>query len=102
MNYKKYEMEIKADIDKTKKILNFMESYNASSKIQSVLFRSTSFTKSKAIGWLKKHGFKHGKYDGPGEYGKYHRFRQFNPNSTKKHRISKHPIQLGIFFIYEF
>jgi hypothetical protein len=73
--------------------------------VQSILFDKKIFkTKEQCIAWIKRQNkdFKFGKYDPPGETGKYHRFRQFDPDPKKEHRISKEPIDKGVFFIYEY
>jgi hypothetical protein len=54
------------------------------SRIQSILFDKRYFTVEQAINWLKKYRRIPTKVH---ETKKYYRFRQFNPDSTKKHRI---------------
>ena len=104
---------------------------NRKTAIQSVLFDKEEFnTKTSCIGWMRKQNRKrvYGKkrekypkftvgqfvypesgnrvpkdfYDPPdSEREKYHRFRQFNPDKNKEHRISDE-IDDGVYFIYEY
>ena len=62
-----------------------------------MLFLRKNWTPKKAITWLKKHKYKHYKID---ITDKYLRFRQFDPNKKKKHRIKK--ITNDIKYIFEF
>ncbi len=56
------------------------------SEAQSILLPEDDFTATQAKAWVKRHGFKVGGYEAPGDAGRYHRFRQFDPDRRHSYR----------------
>lgn len=56
------------------------------SEAQSILLPEDDFTAAQAKAWVKKHGYKVGGYEAPGDAGRYHRFRQFDPDRRHSYR----------------